>query len=194
MSAGKTLKTLRPGGRRLKLAENENGERDNDMTLSAGVRLLAALLIFACAVPPADAAGRKTAFFPFEWVSFSAEAQRADEVERLKMIGAHLRELLIASGAYDAVDLAPAADAIAKARKFSDCRDCAEEIARSAGAEVAVTAWIQKVSNLILNINIVISEAGSSKLIAVGSADIRGNNDVSWRRGVEWLVKNRLTK
>lgn len=164
------------------------------MTLTAGGRLLAVLLIFACAVAPADAAGRKTAFFPFEWVSFSAEAQRTDEVERLNIIGAHLRELLTASGGYEAVDIAPAADAIAKSRNFRDCRDCAEEIARSLGAAVAVTAWIQKVSNLILNINIVISDAGSGRVLAAGSADIRGNNDVSWRRGVEWLVKNRLVK
>lgn len=164
------------------------------MIFSAAVRLLAVLSIVAFAATPADAAARKTAFFPFEWVSFSAEEQRPDEVERLAMIGGHLRELLTASGAYEAVDLAPAAEAIAKARRFSDCRDCAEEIARSVGADVAVTAWVQKVSNLILNINIVISDAKTGQVIAAGSADIRGNNDVSWRRGVEWLVKNRLVK
>jgi hypothetical protein len=51
---------------------------------------------------------------------------------------------------------------------------------------------VQKVSNLILNINIRVSEAASGKVIAAASADIRGNTDESWTRGVEWLVKNRL--
>lgn len=164
--------------------------------MAAAVRLfLAALLfVFVPAAAPADAAGRKTAFFPFEWVNSSAEEQRQDEVERLRMVNNLLRDLLTATGAYEAADIAPAAEAIAKARKFQDCRDCAEEIARSLGADVAVTAWIQKVSNLILNINIVISDAKTGQVIAAGSADIRGNNDVSWRRGVEWLVKNRLVR
>lgn len=142
----------------------------------------------------ANAAGKKTAVFPFEWISSSDEPRRDDEIARLKLVDAQLRDLLAASGAYEPVDVAPAAEAIAKARKFTDCRDCAEEIARTLGAEVAVTAWIQKVSNLILNINIVISDAKTGQMIAAGSADIRGNTDESWRRGVAWLVKHRLIR
>jgi hypothetical protein len=51
---------------------------------------------------------------------------------------------------------------------------------------------VQKVSNLILNINIRVSNAQSGQVLAAASADIRGNTDESWTRGVEWLVKNRL--
>jgi hypothetical protein len=53
-------------------------------------------------------------------------------------------------------------------------------------------AWVQKVSNLILNINISISDAKTGAVLAQGYADIRGNTDESWRRGLEWIVKNRL--
>jgi len=164
----------------------------------ASVRRFAAAFTFACVLAfaltaaPASAEGKKTAVFPFEWISSSLETQRDDEIARIKMVDAQLRDLLAASGAYTPLDLAPAAEAIANARKFSDCRGCAEEIARTLGAEVAVTAWIQKVSNLILNINVVISDAKTGQLIAAGSADIRGNTDESWRRGLEWLGKHRL--
>ncbi|MGI9387195.1 MAG: DUF2380 domain-containing protein, partial [Methyloligellaceae bacterium] len=51
---------------------------------------------------------------------------------------------------------------------------------------------VQKVSNLILNINIIIRDTASSKITRVMSADIRGNTDESWIHGVKWLVRNRL--
>ena len=43
---------------------------------------------------------------------------------------------------------------------------------------------MQKVSNLILNINIYVRDAETGDLVAAASADIRGNTDKSWSRGV----------
>ena len=49
--------------------------------------------------------------------------------------------------------------------------------------------WVQKVSNLILNINVEVrSEAGATRYR--GSVDIRGNTDESWLRGVRRLAEN----
>ena len=56
-------------------------------------------------------------------------------------------------------------------------------------AERVARCWVQKVSNLILNINIEVSTAQDEVLYA-SSVDIRGNTDESWLRGVRRLVDN----
>jgi len=51
---------------------------------------------------------------------------------------------------------------------------------------------VQKVSNLILNMNVYVREADSGRLAAAASADFRGNTDESWSRALDWLARNRL--
>ena len=53
-----------------------------------------------------------------------------------------------------------------------------------------MTAWVQKVSNLILNINIQIRDVQSGLIVLTRSVDIRGNTDVSWLRGVRYLARS----
>jgi uncharacterized protein YeeX (DUF496 family) len=50
----------------------------------------------------------------------------------------------------------------------------------------------QKVSNLILNMNIYVRDASTGATIVGMSADMRGNTDESWSRTLDWLVRNRL--
>jgi hypothetical protein len=141
------------------------------------------------------AAARTAAVFPFEYIDLGEGAGAkppAAEAERLSLITGLLRDRLADSGLYSLADLAAATPAIEKSPALKDCQRCAEEIARAAGAEIAVVGYVQKVSNLILNINITVSDAQTGRILAAGSADIRGNTDESWTRGVQWLVKNRL--
>ena len=58
-----------------------------------------------------------------------------------------------------------------------DCGGCEAALATKVGAQVAVIGWVQKVSNLILNINVVIRDASSGAVLHAGSVDIRGNTD-----------------
>ena len=51
---------------------------------------------------------------------------------------------------------------------------------------------IQKVSNLILNMNIVVRDAGTGHVILSKSVDMRGNTDESWSRALHWLVDRYL--
>jgi hypothetical protein len=159
------------------------------------IAALALLAAAACAPGGAMAAPVKAAFFPFEYVDMGEGPYAKPpppEAARLDLISGLLRERLSAANDYAPVDLAASTDAIGKSPPLRDCERCAQEIARGAGAEIAVVGYVQKVSNLILNINIFVSDAQTGRVIAAGSADIRGNTDESWTRGVEWLVKNRL--
>ena len=51
---------------------------------------------------------------------------------------------------------------------------------------------MQKVSNLILNINLYIEDAADGKLKFVKSVDIRGNTDESWRHGLDYMLRHYL--
>ena len=110
------------------------------------------------------------------------------------MISNLLRDLLADSGYYRVVDLTPLAAAIADAGHLHGCNGCDAAIAQRAEAELALTGVVQKVSNLILNINLYLRDATTGELLYVTGADIRGNTDKSWSRGVSWLVRNRLLK
>ena len=56
----------------------------------------------------------------------------------------------------------------------------------------SITGTVQKVSNLILNVNIYARDAASGRLVAAASADMRGNTDESWLRILDFIVKNQI--
>ena len=60
-------------------------------------------------------------------------------------------------------------------------------MARKVGAQVAVTGLVQKVSNLILNINLAITDVATGQVLAAQTVDIRGDTDESWTRGLNFL-------
>lgn len=139
---------------------------------------------------------RTAAVFDFELIDTSLEGEmrgkQSAEQTRLVLISRRLRELLAQSGRYEPVDIAPAAAAIKAAGNLYGCNGCDADIARQLGAELAVRGVVQKVSNLILNMTVYITEAGTGAHVAGASVDIRGNTDESWLRGVSYLVRNRL--
>ena len=65
-------------------------------------------------------------------------------------------------------------------------------LAQRIGAELAITGTVQKVSNLILNMNIYVRDVSSGATTAAMSADMRGKTDETWSRPLDWLVRNRL--
>jgi len=131
--------------------------------------------------------------FAFDDTSLQGELQgkRSDEQLRLTQLDAQLKDLFTRSGCYTVVDLAAVEDR-ARSTDLQACGDCALDLARQVGAQIAVTGWVQKVSNLILNINAQIREVESGRVLSAGSVDIRGNTDESWSHGLAYLVRNRL--
>jgi len=69
-----------------------------------------------------------------------------------------------------------------------DCNGCEIEIGKALGADVIIIGWVQKVSNLILNINIEVKEVRSGRILYVKSVDLRSNSDYSWLRGIRYMV------
>lgn len=158
-------------------------------SFASALLFVALLPIAALADPP------KTAVFDFELVDTSLQGDmngsRADEQARLKSASDQLRKGLSDSGKFQLVDIAPVS-AAAHNSNLQSCGGCDVQFAQKVGADLSVTGVVQKVSNLILNMNVYIRDAHSGKVIAAASVDLRGNTDESWSRGMSYLLRNRL--
>lgn len=162
--------------------------------------LLAAGLNVALAVNAAPSETnelRRAAVMDFELIddmkAYETETVKAAQQQRLALIGEEIRRQFSERGMYQIVEHGAAAQLIAdeKARQdLRDCNGCELDIGRALGAEVIVIGWVQKVSNLILNINIEVKDVGSGRMLYVKSVDLRGNTDDSWRRGIRHMVNS----
>ena len=157
-----------------------------------------ALLVLAFALfawTPLAAAAQRVAVFDFELIDTSLDGAmygaRADEAARLKTISEQLRKDLEKSGKFEVVDIAPV-EAAARASNLQACGGCDASLAEKVGADLSMTGTVQKVSNLILNMNIYIRDAHTKTLISSTSADFRGNTDESWARSLSYIVRNYL--
>ena len=70
--------------------------------------------------------------------------------------------------------------------EMRDCNGCELDIGRALKADVI--GWVQKVSNLILNLNIEVTDVASGRTLYTKSVDLRSNSDKSWLRGVRYMV------
>ncbi len=112
---------------------------------------------------------------------------------RLKLAADTVRQALTESGAYKVVDLAPADELIRRIRatqRLDECNGCELDIARRVGADRVLVGWVQKVSNLIININAAVKDVATGRTLKVRSTDVRGNTDESWRRGAARLARD----
>ncbi|WP_291859307.1 DUF3280 domain-containing protein [Bradyrhizobium sp.] len=158
-------------------------------TLLVVALLTLAISVPACADPP------KLAVFDFELIDTSLQGEvsgpRADEHDRLMRVGDQVRKELAESGKFHLIDVSPV-NAAAHGSNLQACGGCAVQYAQQLGADLAITGTVQKVSNLILNINIYLRDVHSGRLITSMSADFRGNTNETWSRAASYLVRNRL--
>jgi Protein of unknown function (DUF2380) len=161
--------------------------------------LIAAVLHQALSASMASAVEpQRLAVFDFELIDSSLQGEMegidpADQA-RLQMIEAELRQRLEKSGRYALVDTAPVADQVDAAGVLWSCNGCELAMARQLDADLALVGWVQKVSNLILNLNVVIRDTATREQVFASSVDIRGNSDEGWLHGIGYLLENRLLK
>jgi hypothetical protein len=135
----------------------------------------------------------KVAFLGFELLNTSLEPTTPNERGRIDMLNDLFRQKLDHSGRFTIVPIAaPLQRQVAAAPKIGGCNGCERGFAKAAGGHWAAWGTVQKVSNLILNINVYMEDAATGKLEFVKSVDIRGNTDESWRHGLNYLLDNYL--
>jgi hypothetical protein len=152
------------------------------------------LLVLTLAGAAAAHAGPKAAIFPFELIDVSLEGehagQQADETARLQLATEELRTLAAREAGYEVLDLSGLAAEIESTGPFHKCGGCEIDIARKAGAEIAITGAVRKISSLILVVQILVSDVASGKVNKVHRVELRGNTDETWLRGVRRLVSS----
>jgi len=166
------------------------------MFRSLAIAVLAVAVISLRVAVPARAAPIRLAVFDFELQDASQEGEidgvRADQTARLGKISRLLKELLARDPKYQLVNLAPYEKRIAEHRPLRTCQGCDIDIAREAGAQQSLYCFVYKVSNLILDIHIMLRDVATGQVLKDFNASIRGNTDASWEHGVRWLVRNRI--
>lgn len=117
----------------------------------------------------------------------------ATEAADQDRLAAASRQFRTALGNCGGIEIAPVPRAVvesvaAQITHVHQCNGCAEDITKAAGANLAVFTWVQKVSNLILNVNAEVQDSGG-RTLDVRSVDMRGNTDQSWTKAVDALAK-----
>ena len=170
--------------------------RRNSHRAARIVRILGAAGLLAVGGPHAAAQQpmKTLLMLEFELIDDQKDVVPFPEKEaRLAMVSQRLREALIKEELYNVIDSAPVAQLIrteAARQSLLGCNGCEVDIARKAGADRILLAWVQKVSNLILNINIEVRDAETGKVVLAKSVDLRGNTDKSWQRGIDLMVRD----
>ena len=146
----------------------------------------------------ADAPLKRIAMFDFALMDETLDhAADAAQRERLQRISEQLRREFIERAFYQVIDWHREAALVDDMRShvaLHDCNGCDVELGRALGVDRVLTGWVQKVSNLILNINIQIKDVRSGGTVLMKSVDIRGNTDRSWERGIRHLTQSMADK
>ena len=158
------------------------------------VRALLPIIVLLLASSAAFAEPPKLAVFDFELIDTSLPGEfygSKPELARLDRISEQLRKELVESGRFQLLDIAPVREA-ARHANLQACGGCDLKLAGELGADLEITGMVQKVSNLIINLNIYLRDVKTGNMITVASADMRGNTDESWSRTMSYLIRNRL--
>lgn len=166
-------------------------------------QLLGAVAAAALALPAAAASEPAAlVFVGFELIDDHPDpARRPAHEARLAQIGRQMATGLAERGLYRVIDpSAPPAlqQALERARAENEylhrCNGCLAGLAAAAGAPLVGVGWVQRVSNLILNLNLAIwavdPRGGEDRMTLTKSVDIRGDNDESWRRGIAYMLRD----
>jgi Protein of unknown function (DUF2380) len=135
----------------------------------------------------------QVALFGFQLINTSLEPTRPAESQRIRMLDDLFQQKLDASGRFKVVPIPPnLREQITAGPGISNCNGCQRDWARKVGADWAAWGTVQKVSNLILNINVYMEDARTGQPQFVKSVDIRGNSEETWRRGLDYLLRHYL--
>lgn len=121
------------------------------------------------------------------------EPTSAQERERLVQLGVVFEKEFEGSGQFDVKRVPDSmASQIAAGQTLGACGGCELDYGAKLGVDEVAWINVQKVSNLILNLNVYMANVPDGKMTFVRSVDIRGNTDESWRRSLVYLIKNYL--
>ncbi|MEO1602591.1 MAG: DUF3280 domain-containing protein [Pseudomonadota bacterium] len=153
------------------------------------------ILLSTTAVAAEISPGAKIAFFGVHFIDTSTEGAvngvRADEVERIALVERYVAEQFT-ERQLELVDITPVQSDLDRIVNPADCNYCDVLMARKLDADFTLVGEVQKVSNLILSMNLVMRETAEGQFVKGMSVDVRSNTDESWLRGMRYILKNNI--
>lgn len=150
-------------------------------------------LIGPQAAAVADQAPLRLAFLSARLQNDSENFEPTTDAERKRLtaLGRHFEQRLASSGRFAIVPLREEVRAaIESGQAAGHCGGCEADYGRKLKADRVAWITVQKVSNLILNMNVYVADPQTDKYTFVKSVDIRGNTDESWSRSLNYLLDN----
>ena len=159
------------------------------LVLAAGLLLFGQLASAAGSDPPT------IAVLGFDLVDDHPDPARADLLRgRLSAITKQLEQGLHDRALYRVLDTAAAQDLIDVQRARNEflyrCNNCLAEVGQRLGTRLVAVGWVQRVSELILNINVSVQDAQTGVEGLSKSVDLRGNTDETWTRGMNFMLRD----
>ncbi|NKC11516.1 MAG: DUF2380 domain-containing protein [Gammaproteobacteria bacterium] len=179
-----------------------NDMRPNDMRRLADNALgrtgRVAVLLLASMIGASALADTRSsvAVLGVELIDTSPAVTQDRERARLQLVQHEIRQQLTQHG-YPVIDAQRTEQLVRGVRQseyLHQCNGCELELGAELSADWVLIGWIQKVSNLILNLNVVVLDVRSGADVAAGFVDLRGNTDESWRRATRYLMTRIVLK
>jgi hypothetical protein len=145
--------------------------------------------------PTPAAQVKSVAFLNVQFLNDHEGQEPTTDAERARLVSIEelFKSKLEASGRYKFVQIPAETKAqIATGPGIGHCGGCEIDYGEQLGSNLVAWVVVQKVSNLILNINVYVADVATKKMVFVQSADIRGNTGRSWTRGITYIVKNHM--
>ena len=159
-------------------------------------RIIGIVLLCSFALPAAAQDLNRdgtVAFLGLTFIDTSTEGAyngvRPDEVARLALVEEAIRERFSSEG-FALLDLTPISEELAKTTNPSNCYGCELRMAEKLDADYVLVGVVQKVSNLIISMNLVMRDVDSEAVVRGRAVDVRSNTDDSWLRGMNYILKN----
>lgn len=153
------------------------------------MRLLA--LLCCLAWPNLVLAQKKVAFFGITLLDgslHSSDAGAEAEQARIALLEDMVRTRFAEAG-YVLMDIEPVRAEVERVVNPAKCYGCDTRAAKKLGADYSLVGEVQKVSNLILAMNLQMRDAETGNMVKGRVVDIRGNTDDSWTRGMRYILK-----
>jgi len=161
------------------------------------IKAMAALVGLVCLAGQAVAA-QKAAVLPFEIIfqvreeDFFGAPREANDEEKQRLIEAatQLKDLIVASGRYQTVEVVGLEAELEKQSPLYKCQ-CEGDFGKKLGADVVITGIFDKASESLTNVTLREHDVATGKTRSM-KAVMQGNTDVAYQNAIKWLVKNRM--
>lgn len=139
----------------------------------------------------------KVAFLGLVFLNTSAEVSSekvaAEEAARLQLL-TDLIETRFREEGLDLLDISPIREELDGIANPANCYGCEVRMAAKLDADYVAVGVVQKVSNLILAMNLVMRDVETGTPVRQRVVDIRSNTDASWLRGMRYILKTAFFK